>query len=123
MTKITHCGLSDDPPARWLSFLQDVTAQNQELIDFLQRVAGYALTGSVREHALFFFYGTGRNGKGTFLETLVSMLGDYAAVASMETFIDTHNDRHPTELAMLQGKRLVIAEEVEEGGRWAGNQS
>ena len=55
-----------------------MTAGDPDLVAFLQRVAGYALTGTVREHALFFFYGTGRNGKGVFLNTLTAVLADYA---------------------------------------------
>ena len=86
---------------------------------FLARVAGYGLSGSTREHALFFLYGTGANGKGTFLNTLTAILGDYARVAGMETFTESHSDRHPTELAMLRGARIVTAQETEEGRRWA----
>jgi putative DNA primase/helicase len=87
--------------------------------DFSRGVAGYGLTGSTREHALFFLYGTGANGKGTFLNTLTAILGDYAKVAAIETFTESHTDRHPTELAMLKGARTVTAQETEEGRRWA----
>jgi putative DNA primase/helicase len=79
----------------------------------------YSLTGSIRDHALFFLYGTGGNGKGVFLNTWASILGDYAKVAAMETFTVSHGDRHPTDLAMLRGARAVIAQETEEGQRWA----
>jgi putative DNA primase/helicase len=103
----------------WLQFLHDSTAGDNELIAFMQRMAGYSLTGDVREHALFFVYGTGGNGKGTFLNTLAWILGDYAKVASMETFTEAKNERHPQELASLTGRRLVTAQETEEGKRWA----
>ena len=83
------------------------------------RVMGYCLTGITREHALFFGYGTGANGKGTFLNTMSAILGGYAAVAPMETFTASPTDRHPTDLAMLRGARLVAAQETEEGRRWA----
>jgi putative DNA primase/helicase len=85
----------------------------------LQRVAGYSLTGITREHALFFGYGTGANGKGTFLNTPTGILGGYATIAPMETFTASPTDRHPTDLAMLRGARLVSAQETEEGRRWA----
>jgi putative DNA primase/helicase len=104
---------------RWQRFLDQVTAGDQDLQRFLRRIAGYGLTGSTREHALFFFYGTGANGKGTFLNTLTAILGDYAKVAGMDTFTESHTDRHPTELAMLRGARIVAAQETEEGRRWA----
>jgi len=82
-------------------------------------VTGYALTGSTSEHALFFAYGTGANGKGILLNTVAAILGDYAKTAPMETFTATQGDRHPTELAGLMGARLVTAQETEQGRRWA----
>jgi len=118
MTKITAVAPGGECPL-WRKFLAEITGGNAELQAFLQRIAGYALSGSVREHALFFFYGTGGNGKGVFLNTLTAILGDYAAVAPMETFIVTQVERHPTDLAGLRGARLVTAQETERGRRWA----
>ena len=86
---------------------------------FLQRVAGYALTGITREHALFFLYGVGANGKTTFLNAITGALGDYCRNAPIETFTATQSERHPTDLAGLRGARLVTAVETEEGRRWA----
>jgi putative DNA primase/helicase len=103
----------------WLKFLAEVTAHNKELQGYLQRVAGYALTGSIREQALFFAYGTGGNGKGTFLNTIQAIMGDYACVADPETFTASPTPRHLTELARLQGARLVVAQETEEGKQLA----
>lgn len=103
----------------WHGFLERVTDKNAELQRYLQRVAGYCLTGSIREHALFFGYGTGANGKGVFLNTITGIMGDYATVAPIETFTASQSDRHPTDLAMLRGARLVTAQETEEGRRWA----
>ena len=118
MTKITAVAPGGDCPL-WLAFLIRVTDGDLELIAFLQRMAGYCLTGSTREHALFFAYGTGGNGKGVFLNTLTGILGTYTATASIETFTASQSDRHPTDLAMLRGARLVSAQETEEGRRWA----
>ena len=105
-------------PPTWNAFLDPVTDGDAELIAFLQRVVGYALTGVTREHALFFLYGTGANGKGTFLNTLTGILGDYAHRAHRDLHGVT-SDRHPTDLAGLRGARLVTAVETEEGRRWA----
>ena len=118
MTKVTAVSPGGDCPL-WRSFLNRITAGDAELQAFLQRVAGYCLTGSTREHALFFGYGTGGNGKGVFLNTLTGILGGYATVASIETFTASAGERHPTDLAMLRGARLVTAQETEEGRRWA----
>src|SRR5262249_14374388 len=82
------------------------------------RVAGYSLTGSTTEHALFFFYGTGSNGKGVFLNTLHGIWQDFAAVAPIEAFCEARLERHPTDLAMLRGARLVITQETGEGRYW-----
>jgi putative DNA primase/helicase len=118
MTKITAVAPSGYCPG-WRQFLDEITDGNSDLQAFLQRFAGYSLTGSTREHALFFFYGTGGNGKGVFLNTLSAIFADYAAVAPMETFIATQGERHPTDLAGLRGARLVTAQETEDGRRWA----
>lgn len=120
-TKVTAIGPADagTPCPQWLRFLHRVTDGDGELIGFLQRVAGYALTGSTKEHALFFAYGTGRNGKGVFINTLTRILHDYAEIGSMDTFTASSVSQHPTDLAKLRGARLVTAQETEEGRRWA----
>ena len=74
-------------------------------------MAGYALTGITREHAMFFPYGSGRNGKGTFMNALTGILGEYARTAPVETFMASAMERHPTDLAGLFGARLVVANE------------
>ena len=118
LTKTTAVAPGGECPL-WLSFLGRITADDATLQAYLQRMAGYALTGSIREHALFFGYGTGANGKGVTINTLSGIMGDYAAIATMETFTASQSDRHPTDLAMLRGARLVTAQETEEGRRWA----
>jgi len=118
MTKITAAAPAGECPT-WLRFLDRITGGDAELQGFLARIAGYALTGSVREHALFFLYGTGANGKGVFLNTLSALFGDYAAIASIETFTASTTDRHPTDMAMLRGARLVAAQETEVNRPWA----
>src|SRR5438874_5430904 len=118
-TKAMACSPREMPTPLWDRFLNTVTAKDKALQKYLQRVAGYCMTGVTSEHVLFFLYGRGANGKGVFLNTLRGIWGDYATVAPMETFIESHNDRHPTELAGLRGARLVIAQETEQGRRWS----
>jgi putative DNA primase/helicase len=105
----------------WLKFLDEATKGDAELILFLQRWCGYCLTGDVREHALLFIFGDGGDGKGTFLNTMSRIFGDYTTVAAMETFAASPHDLHPTDLAMLRGARLVYVSETEEGRDWAEN--
>jgi P4 family phage/plasmid primase-like protien len=106
------------PTPVWDAFLREATRGDAELIAYLQRLAGYALTGDISEHALGFLYGDGGNGKGVFLNALTKLWGDYAAVASMDVFTASKSDRHPTDLAFLRGARLVTAQETEEGRAW-----
>ncbi len=118
MTKITTSTPRGECP-QWHAFLHDVTGGDRGLQDYMQRMAGYALTGSTQEHALFFLYGTGANGKSVFVNTLADILGEYATNSPMETFMETRGDRHPTDMAGLRGARFVAAIETEQGRRWA----
>ena len=121
LTRMTAVAPGGDCPL--LARVPDrVTGGDEALQRFLQRMSGYALTGSTREHALFFLYGTGANGKSTFVNAVSGIIGDYHSAAPIETFTATNADRHPTELAGLRGARLVTAVETEEGRRWAESQ-
>jgi putative DNA primase/helicase len=118
LTKLTAVSPRGACPL-WRKFLDRIFAGDAELIGFMQRVAGYSLTGVTTEHALFFGYGTGANGKSVLLSTVTGILGDYHRTAPIETFTASSVDRHPTELAGLRGARLVTSIETEEGRRWA----
>jgi P4 family phage/plasmid primase-like protien len=103
----------------WSAFLARVTNGDAALQEYLQRLAGYFLTGSVQEHVLPFAHGGGGNGKSVFVNALHRIWGDYATVIPTEMLMVTPNDRHPTELARLRGVRLAIGSETEQGTRWA----
>ena len=105
--------------ALWLQTLRYIFGGDEELVGFLQRYIGYCLTGVTTEQKLVFEHGTGANGKGLTTGTMAGVLGDYAITAPMETFTASKTDRHPTELAMLRGARLVTASETEDGRAWA----
>lgn len=105
-------------PTRWLSFLDEATGGDDSLVAYLQRLCGYALTGSTREQQLTFIYGPGGNGKSVFLSLLSGVLGDYARTASMDTFTASYSEKHSTDIAMLTGARLVTASETQAGKRW-----
>jgi P4 family phage/plasmid primase-like protien len=118
ITKTTSVAPADGRPERWLAFLDRIFEGKQEVIDFMQRAAGYALTGMTTEHKLLFLYGTGRNGKGVFLNTLVSIWKDYARKAAAETFLASQQRGHPTDIAGLKGARLVMGSELPKGRTW-----
>ena len=104
---------------RFLQFLREITAGDVELQNYLGRVLGYSLTGATREHALFFAYGTGANGKSVLLSAVSGILASYHRTAPIETFVASNVERHPTDLASLRGARLVTSSETEEGRHWA----
>jgi putative DNA primase/helicase len=81
-------------------------------------MAGYCATGSTQEQCLFFLYGTGQNGKGTLVHTLNYVLKDYVANTAIETFAGGKFERHPEELAVLRGARMVLGSETTEGAGW-----
>lgn len=118
LTKITAVESGGDC-VLWRQFLHRVTGGDSELQGFLQRMAGYCLTGVTSEHALFFLYGTGANGKSVFLRALSSILGDYAKTAPVTSFTASAAEQHPTDLAGLRGARFVTAIETDEGTHWA----
>ncbi len=119
ITKTTLVSPIDQPCPQWLAFLDQATKGDAELIRFLQQWCGYGLTGLTREHSLVFVYGPGGNGKGVFLNVVTNIMKSYAATAAMDTFTASKNDKHPTDLAMLRGARIVTASETEEGRAWA----
>lgn len=120
ITKVTAVAPDPEcPTALFDGFLDKVTRGDEDYKAFLRRVCGYCLTGSTEEHALFFVHGDGGNGKTVFMSTVMDIMGDYHRTAPMETFTDSKNERHSTELAMLRGARLVTATETEEGKGWA----
>ncbi len=119
ITKVTAVAPLDEDCPLWMKFLNEATGGDKEFIRFLQQWCGYCLTGVTSEHALVFVYGPGGNGKSVFLNIMTRIFGDYARTAAMDTFTASKNDRHPTELAMLRGARLVTASETEDGKAWA----
>ncbi|HSZ00314.1 MAG TPA: phage/plasmid primase, P4 family [Terriglobales bacterium] len=118
-TKVCGTSVSEKTPELWLDFLNRVTNRDEELQAYLRRTVGYCLTGDTREHALFFCYGTGANGKSVFTSTLAGILGDYAKSTPVEVFTETRNEQHPCAVAALQSVRLALTQETEKSSRFA----
>jgi len=107
-----------DPQATcpvWEEFLDFCFQGSDEMIDFMQRVAGYTLTGETKEQKLFFLYGDGGRGKGTFVETLAAVLGKHAHSAPTSFIEQESTPSHPTTLAATMGKRMVYVSETRKG--------
>jgi putative DNA primase/helicase len=111
-----------DPDATcpvWDQFALWAMGDRKQLLDYLQRVVGYCLTGDVSEQCLWFLYGLGANGKTTFIRTIMGLMGSYAWQAVPELLLQKKHEAHPTERADLFGRRFVATIEVEEGKRIA----
>lgn len=105
-------------PEAWLRFLGEVFPGDPEMVTFMQRLAGYALTGSTREHRFFVCHGSGRNGKGTLLGTLQAIMGDYAKGIPTATLLEARSPQHASPLARLRGARFVRGAELPVGQVW-----
>lgn len=108
-----------DPDATcptWDAFLLRAMGGSVSLTSYLQRLIGYSLTGTIREHLLGFFFGGGANGKSTFLNIIHVLLGDYASTAPRGMLMRrTGTEPHPTEAVCMYGARFVTCSEVEDG--------
>jgi putative DNA primase/helicase len=106
------------PAPLWRKFLERIFRHDPDLVPYVMRVLGYALTGLTTEHVLIFAWGQGANGKGTLFNTASRVMGGYAATAPADLLLVTHGDRHPTDMAMLRGARLAVAQELAPGRAW-----
>lgn len=117
MTAVEYSENADCP--RWLAFLDDIFRKDKDLIRYVQKAVGYSLTGSTTEQCAFFLYGTGRNGKSTFIDIIRDIFGDYAANIQPETIMVRSNQSTAinSDIARLKGARLVTSVEPNEGVR------
>lgn len=106
----------DGPTPLWDAFLAEATGGDAEMIRFLQAWAGYNLTGDTSEEVFSFLWGTGGNGKGTFIGVLAAIMGRYATAAPADMFMRRRYDAHPEEVARLSEVRAVMVSEIP-GGR------
>lgn len=102
----------------WIRFLYQTVGGDDEMVNYLQRLTGYCLTGLTYEQQLTFIWGPGGNGKSVFLNVLNDILASYAMTAPTEVFTASKFERHSTEVAVLAGARLVTASEVDYGKTW-----
>lgn len=118
-TKMVQVNYNESAPIseKWLKFLGDIFANDTDTINYIQKVCGYLLTGSTAEQCAFFLYGTGRNGKSTFLEILRYIMGDYATNIQPQTIMVKPNSGNApnSDIARLKGARLVTSVEPNEG--------
>jgi P4 family phage/plasmid primase-like protien len=116
----THYDFQAECP-RWRQFLTEVCNRDEDMAAFLQRVCGYALTGSVTEEKLFFMFGTGANGKSVFANIVAAVFGEYAVTVRAALLArdprGTGSDAE-REKARLPGARLALVNETGQADLW-----
>jgi len=118
ITKIANVEYDKDADCpKWKQFIREIMGCKAELVTFLQTAAGWATSGDISEQSMFILYGTGANGKSTFLNVITRILGDYATTTYAETFMKRSNDSLTNDIARLRGTRFVTTTETEQGKR------
>ncbi|MGO9337273.1 MAG: phage/plasmid primase, P4 family, partial [Terracidiphilus sp.] len=119
--RITLCTTvepSADGGASFERFLAEITQGDRDLSEFLQVSLGACLSGAVENHWMLFWIGSGRNGKNTLGDLVLDALGDYARKVPAATLMAKPQEGHPTEIANLQGIRLAVSSEINDGEHW-----
>lgn len=110
----------------WLQFVETIYDNDQEVIAFIRRLFGYGLTGLATEHVFPFLLGRGRNGKSLLMESIMRVMGNYAAVIPPDLFLQSNTPRNASQadpaIMKLEGLRLAVSSEVEEGSRFSSRQ-
>ncbi|PGK77768.1 phage/plasmid primase, P4 family [Bacillus thuringiensis] len=116
LTKITNVSFDENAKCpTWLAFLDQIFLGDQDLVEYMQRLIGYSLTGDISEQIMMFLVGGGSNGKSTFINTIKDLLGEYGKQAKSDTFIKKKDTGANNDIARLVGARFVSAIESEEG--------
>lgn len=120
-SRSTSTGPAAVPIPRFNRFLTDTfgaDAEGAEMIQFLQLLLGYSITGDVGAQVMPFLFGAGKNGKSVLLDVLMKLLGDYADAAPPGFLMARPYEGHPTDLAELHGRRVVVCSEVKPGDKF-----
>ncbi|MDA3780879.1 MAG: phage/plasmid primase, P4 family [Bacteroidales bacterium] len=106
-------------PKLWLKFLEDIFENDQEVIDYLQRIFGYSMSGSTREQCMFMLIGDGSNGKSLLLDVINESLGSYGSTSNVEILLEQHNGSGSNlgDIARLNGIRHVVTDEAKLGDK------
>lgn len=114
--------LQDAECPRWERFIQEVTCNDADKADYLQKALGYSMLGTANEECMFILHGkTTRNGKSTLLSAIHHLLGDYASVSPVSIICKSDRSKNAEAaspvLASLRGKRFVTMAESNQYGR------
>jgi putative DNA primase/helicase len=112
ITRITK-GKPDGQAPQFLRFLDEITLGDIDLQNYLQRLAGYWLTGHTHHQQVHFIIGPGENGKSKFMDSIKETMGDYAQVTALDLFAKKPPGGHSTDFADLMGLRLMYSSETD----------
>lgn len=119
ITKVAGCGYYPDAEGvTFLRFLEEILP-DLSIREYVQRLVGYSMLGTVKEHVLPLFIGAGRNGKSKLLEVILKAFGDYGLMAAPTLLLEKNSNAATTDKVDLFGKRLVVCSETDEGNRFA----
>ncbi len=113
--EVDRCSLRPDSQSPSLAKVPRDDPSNPDIRAFVQRLAGYCLTGDVSERILVLMHGYGRNGKSILLRVLQSALGGYAITTMPTLLMAKKTEGHSAEVAHLFGARLALTTEVKKG--------
>jgi putative DNA primase/helicase len=109
------------PTPRWQRFLDDtfgIDEEGRRTADFLHLLLGYSISGDVGAQVMPFLYGQGKNGKSVLLDVMLQLLGDYADAAPPGFLMAKTFEGHPTDLAELHGRRIIVCSELKPGDKF-----
>lgn len=115
ITQVTAVSPGADGNELWTAFLQQIFCGDEALIRYIQMVCGLIAIGHVYVEAMIVAVGNGRNGKSTFFNVISKALGTYSGNLSADVLTQECRRNAKPELALLRGKRLVIAAELKSG--------
>lgn len=115
LTQLADVAFNPEAEApRFNQFVNEIFDSNHEQAEFAQKAFGYALTGETKEQVMFVLHGTGANGKGTLVELIASIMGEYSKTAQADSLMQkarASGGEATPDLARLVGARLVSLSE------------
>lgn len=114
----TGCAISHEKPEKFLKFINEIFADNKDVIHYVHKAFGYSMTDSAREQCMFILHGDGNNGKSLLLDIIKSALGSYGITSKPQLLTEQKfGTQNSEEIARLKGKRFVAVEEIKEGDK------
>ena len=114
----------DTPALLWEKTLLEIFGGNADLVAYIQRLFGYAMTGLVNEKVFPVLYGrTGWNGRSLIVETISYVMGALAGSIPAEMLLSQRYGKSSSgpapDIMSLKGIGMAFASEIDEGQRFS----